>query len=78
MNRDAILGYTREENAFFIRLFEDDQAVSAFFGMYYDQKDEEEAEKIMSLLYVKKLFWLNGTALEDTLKGLDKLTPFTC
>lgn len=73
MKRDAVLGYAAEHNAFFIRLFENGHAVSQCFGIPCQDQSHEEADSIMSLLYVKKLFWLSGSALDQTIDGLHKL-----
>ena len=73
MTRDAILGYAKDQHAFFIRLFENNRAVSQFFGLPCQYQDTEQAEKIMSLLYLKKAFWLSGSSLENILSGLEEI-----
>lgn len=74
MRRDAILGYAQDQHIFFIRLFENNKAVSDSFGISCCADDQEQAEKVMSLLYLKKSFWLSGSSLENTLSGLNELS----
>lgn len=68
--RDAILGYAEQQHAYYIRFIEDHQVIG---GSYTLLSDAEDAEKIMTLLYLKKTFWLNGSTFQDVIKGLQIL-----
>ena len=72
-SRDAIIGYATDKQAFFIRLFENDQAISDFVGLYCQDQKSREAESIMLILSLKRSFWLNGWNSVDILNGLKPL-----
>ena len=72
--RDAILGYADEQHAYFIRLIEDNIIVGKSYGLFCESPNSEAAESIMTTLFLKKSFWLNGSAFQDIVKGLNPIT----
>lgn len=69
-SRDAIIGYATDKKAFFIRLFENDEAISEFVGIHCLDRKSPEAENIMLILYLKRSFWIDGWTSNDILDGL--------
>lgn len=72
--RDAILGYADEQHAYFIRLIENDTVLGNSYGLFCESPDSESAESIMTTLFLKKSFWLNGSEFNDIVKGLNPIT----
>lgn len=71
--RDAILGYADEQHAFFIRLIENNTVLGESYGLFCDNQNSEAAESIMTTLFLKKSFWLNGSEFNDIVKGLNPI-----
>jgi len=71
--RDAVLGYTNEQHAYYIRLIENDAVLGESYGLFCENPDSEAAESIMTTLFLKKSFWLNGSEYIDIVKGLQLL-----
>lgn len=72
--RDAILGYADDQHAYYIRLIENNAPLGeACYGLTCDHPHSEESEKIMTTLFLKKSFWLNGSTFSDTIKGLQAI-----
>ncbi|MEK5764770.1 hypothetical protein VXE39_18710, partial [Acinetobacter junii] len=42
-------------------------------GLFCENPDSEAAESIMTTLFLKKSFWLNGSEYLDIVKGLQPL-----
>ena len=72
--RDAILGYADEQHAYFIRLIENNTVLGNSYGLFCESPDSESAESIMTTLFLKKSFWLNGSEFKDIVKGLNPIT----
>ncbi|MEG0482660.1 hypothetical protein [Acinetobacter piscicola] len=72
--RDAILGYADEQHAYYIRLIEDNTVLGSQYGLFCENTNSDTAESIMTTLFLKKSFWLNGSAFNDIVKGLEPLT----
>ncbi|WP_038342460.1 hypothetical protein [Acinetobacter sp. A47] len=72
--RDAILGYADEQHAYFIRLIENNTVLGNSYGLFCENPDSETAESIMTTLFLKKSFWLNGSEFNDIVKGLNPIT----
>ncbi|EKU52196.1 MULTISPECIES: hypothetical protein [Acinetobacter] len=72
--RDAILGYADEQHAYFIRLIENNTVLGNSYGLFCESPDSENAEHIMTTLFLKKSFWLNGSEFNDIVKGLNPIT----
>ena len=53
--RDAILGYADDQHAYYIRLIEDNIVLGSHYGLVCEQ-NTDEAESIMTTLYLKKSF----------------------
>lgn len=73
-HRDAILGYANDQNAYYIRLIENNAELGHLYGLSCDQPDSDAAESIMTTLFLKKSFWMNGSAFTDIVKGLKTIT----
>lgn len=71
--RDAILGYADDQHAYYIRLIEDNIVLGSHYGLICEQ-NTDEAESIMTTLFLKKSFWLNGSTFSDIVKGLQPLS----
>lgn len=71
--RDAVLGYANEQHAYYIRLIENDAVLGESYGLFCENPDSEAAESIMTTLFLKKSFWLNGSEYIDIVKGLQLL-----
>ena len=71
--RDAILGYTDEQHAYFIRLIENNTILGYSYGLFCESPDSEAAESIMTTLFLKKSFWLNGSEFQNVVQGLQPL-----
>ena len=71
--RDAILGYTDEQHAYFIRLIENNTILGQSYGLFCESPDSEAAESIMTTLFIKKSFWLNGSEFQNVVQGLQPL-----
>ncbi|ENX41006.1 MULTISPECIES: hypothetical protein [unclassified Acinetobacter] len=71
--RDAILGYADEQHAYFIRLIENDTVLGNCYGLFCESPNSEAAESIMTTLFLKKSFWLNGSEFSDIVKGLNPI-----
>ena len=71
--RDAILGYADEQHAYYIRLIENNTVLGDSYGLTCQHPNSEAAESIMTTLFLKKSFWLNGSAFTDIIKGLELL-----
>ncbi len=71
--RDAVLGYANEQDAYYIRLIENDAVLGESYGLFCENPDSETAESIMTTLFLKKSFWLNGSEYLDIVKGLQPL-----
>lgn len=71
--RDAVLGYANEQHAYYIRLIENDAVLGESYGLFCENQDSEAAESIMTTLFLKKSFWLNGSEYIDIVKGLQLL-----
>ncbi|ENV36550.1 MULTISPECIES: hypothetical protein [Acinetobacter] len=72
--RDAILGYADEQHAYFIRLIEDNNVLGNSYGLFCESPNSEAAESIMTTLFLKKSFWLNGSEFNDIVKGLNLIS----
>ncbi|MDH0030162.1 MULTISPECIES: hypothetical protein [unclassified Acinetobacter] len=72
--RDAILGYADEKHAYFIRLIENNIVLGNSYGLFCESPNSEAAESIMTTLFLKKSFWLNGSEFNDIVKGLNPIT----
>jgi len=72
--RDAILGYADEQHAYFIRLIEDNNVLGNSYGLFCESPNSEAAESIMTTLFLKKSFWLNGSEFNDIIKGLNLIS----
>jgi len=44
------------------------------YGLFCESPDSENAEHIMTTLFLKKSFWLNGSEFKDIVKGLNPIT----
>ncbi len=71
--RDAILGYADEQHAYYIRLIENDHVLGSQYGLFCENTNSDDAESIMTTLFLKKSFWLNGSEFNDIVKGLEPL-----
>ena len=71
--RDAVLGYANKQHAYYIRLIENDAVLGESYGLFCENPDSEAAESIMTTLFLKKSFWLNGSEYIDIVKGLQLL-----
>ncbi|ENW03792.1 MULTISPECIES: hypothetical protein [Acinetobacter] len=71
--RDAILGYADEQHAYFIRLIENNTVLGNCYGLFCESPDSEAAESIMTTLFLKKSFWLNGSEFQHIVQGLQPL-----
>ena len=71
--RDAVLGYANEQRADYMRLIENDAALGESYGLFCENPDSEAAESIITTLFLKKSFWLNGSEYLDIVKGLQPL-----
>ena len=71
--RDAILGYADEQHAYYIRLIENNMELGESYGLVCPHPNSEAAESIVTTLFLKKSFWLNGSAFNDIIKGLQRL-----
>ncbi|MFW2174566.1 hypothetical protein ACG95N_13705 [Acinetobacter guillouiae] len=71
--RDAILGYADEQHAYYIRLIEDNNVLGSQYGLFCENTNSDIAESIMTTLFLKKSFWLNGSEFSDIVKGLEPL-----
>ncbi len=72
--RDAILGYADEQHAYYIRLIENNSTLGeSCYGLPCAHPNSEESEQIMTTLFLKKSFWLNGSAFHDIIKGLQPI-----
>ena len=71
--RDAILGYANEKHAYFIQLIENNMVMGESYGLVCPHPNSEAAESIMTTLFLKKSFWMNGSAFTDIIKGLEPL-----
>jgi hypothetical protein len=71
--RDAVLGYANEQHAYYIRLIENDAVLGESYGIFCENPESEAAESIMTTLFLKKSFWLNGSEYIDIVKGLQLL-----
>ena len=71
--RDAVLGYADEQHAYYIRLIEDNNVLDSQYGLFCENTNSDDAESIMTTLFLKKSFWLNGSAFNDIVKGLEPL-----
>jgi hypothetical protein len=71
--RDAVLGYANEQHAYYIRLIENDAVLGESYGLFCENPDSEPAESIITTLFLKKSFWLNGSEYIDIVKGLQLL-----
>ncbi|OTG89236.1 hypothetical protein [Acinetobacter sp. ANC 3832] len=72
--RDAILGYADEQHAYYIRLIENDTVLGSNYGLPCANPNSDIAESIMTTLFLKKSFWLNGSEFTDIVKGLQPLS----
>ena len=72
--RDAILGYSDDQHAYYIRLIENDTVLGSHYGLICEHSYGDEAESAMTTLFLKKSFWLNGSAFSDIVKGLQPLS----
>jgi hypothetical protein len=68
--RDAILGYADEQHAYFIRLIENNTVLGNAMDCFVKS---EAAESIMTTLFLKKSFWLNGSEFQHIVQGLQPL-----
>ncbi|NUG23984.1 hypothetical protein, partial [Acinetobacter lactucae] len=68
-----VLGYANEQHAYYIRLIENDAVLGESYGLFCENPDSEAAESIMTTLFLKKSFWLNGSEYLDIVKGLQLL-----
>ncbi len=71
--RDAILGYADKQHAYYIRLIENDNVLGSQYGLFCENTNSDDAESIMTTLFLKKSFWLNGSEFNDIVKGLEPL-----
>ena len=71
--RDAILGYANDQHAYYIRLIENDVILGTDYGLACEQSNVDAADSIMTTLFLKKSFWLNGSDFSDIVKGLQAL-----
>ena len=71
--RDAILGYADEKHAYFIHLIENNTVLGSCYGLFCDSPNSEAAESIMTTLFLKKSFWLNGSEFQDIIQGLNPI-----
>lgn len=71
--RDAILGYADDQHAYYIRLIENNSPLGESYGLPCAHPHSEESEQIMTTLFLKKSFWLNGSAFQDIIKGLQPI-----
>ncbi len=71
--RDAILGYANDQHAYYIRLIENDAILGTDYGLVCEQSNVDAADSIMTTLFLKKSFWLNGSDFSDIVKGLQAL-----
>lgn len=71
--RDAVLGYADEQHAYYIRLIEDNNVMGSQYGLFCENTNSDDAESIMTTLFLKKSFWLNGSSFHDIVKGLQPL-----
>jgi hypothetical protein len=71
--RDAILGYTDQQQAYYIRFIENHSVVGDSYALFCATSDAEHAESIMTTLLLKKSFWLNGSSFQDIVKGLQSI-----
>jgi len=71
--RDAILGYADEQHAYFIQLIENNTILGNSYGLICNNPHSDDADSIMTTLFLKKSFWLNGSAFTDVIKGLEAI-----
>ncbi|KAA8734776.1 hypothetical protein F4V57_03165 [Acinetobacter qingfengensis] len=74
IQRDAILGYADERQVYFIQFIENNTVMGERYGLLCQHSDAEVAESIMTTLFLKKSFWLNGSEFQDIVKGLMPIT----
>lgn len=72
--RDAILGYAQELHTYYIQFIENNTVLSNRYGLACQDISDNQAENIMTTLILKKSFWINGSSLQDIVKGLKPLT----
>jgi hypothetical protein len=72
--RDAILGYAQELGSYYIQLFEDHRTVASCYGLRCQDTSSDQAESIMTTLILKKSYWMNGSAFQDIVKGLQPIS----
>lgn len=72
IQRDAILGYADKQHAYFIQLIENNTNLGNSYGLICNPHSDD-AESIMTTLFLKKSFWLNGSAFTDIIKGLEPI-----
>ena len=75
LQRDAILGYADQQQAYYIRFIENHRVIGSYTTLKHSPQSDD-AEHIMTLLYLKKTFWLNGSAFQDVIKGLQSLPVY--
>ena len=74
--RDAILGYAQELQAYYIQLIENNTVIEHRYGFICDDtSNEEQVDQIMLTLFLKKSFWINGSTIQNTIKGLQAIAP---
>lgn len=73
IQRDAILGYTETQHAYYIQLIENNIRIGNQYGLFCKNNHSDAAESIMTTLFLKKSFWLNGSEFDDIVKGLEIL-----
>lgn len=71
--RDAILGYADDLHAYYIRFIEDNMVLGESYGLFCNHPENDEAEQIMTTLFLKKSFWINGSDFQDIVKGLQEI-----
>ena len=71
--RDAILGYAQELHTYYIQFIENNTVLDNRYGLACQDISDDQAENIMTTLILKKSFWINGSNLQDIVKGLKPL-----
>ena len=71
--RDAILGYADDLHAYYISFIENEAILGKRYGLFCDQPESDMAESIMTTLFLKKSFWLNGSEFNEIVSGLQPL-----
>ncbi|MFT4020812.1 MAG: hypothetical protein QM666_04755 [Acinetobacter sp.] len=72
-HRDAILGYADDQHAYYISLIEDEAVLGNRYGLFCESPESDTADSIMTTLFLKKSFWINGSEFDDIVCGLQPL-----